>query len=306
MGFHRQYTRNRPGSPGSLGTVQRSIGYLQGGYKDVTVHSSVQLFNTNTQVGRIVYDTGYQRSYVPGIAGNLDGYFNINDTYAFNKFSYATGTAKAAGFTLPYKPVCSAYDVNIYSSAWIMCHTTHGVDGLTATYKLNLLTDAPTNIGNPNPGAYACSRQLLSGGAACFMIATSGRLYSFNYVTSVGVDRGINALFDTNIQIPCGMSVSNTKGYMVGMNQLNVRVNFTGDTPTAIANATGYTYHFGESHAICSNTEGFMMAGYSDTTGRYGGSQHGLCQKMNLTSEAIATLPDLVLPQSSGQMMQGF
>ena len=45
-----------------LGVVPRSIGYLQGGYKGSTIQSKVQLFNTITQTGRIVYDTGYQLS----------------------------------------------------------------------------------------------------------------------------------------------------------------------------------------------------------------------------------------------------
>lgn len=61
-----------------LGVVPRSIGYLQGGYKGSTIQSKVQLFNTITQTGRIVYDTGYQRRYTPGLSGNLNGYFSIN------------------------------------------------------------------------------------------------------------------------------------------------------------------------------------------------------------------------------------
>jgi hypothetical protein len=49
-----------------------------------------------------------------------------------------------------------------------------------------------------------------------------------------------------------------------------------------------------------------MMAGYQDTTLKFDNEQHGLCQSIRFATEAITTQADLVLPQSSGQMMQGF
>ena len=305
MGYLKTTTRRREGVTGSLGAIQRSIGYLQGGYKDVNIHSRVQLFNTVTQVGRIVYDTGYQRSYVPGVSGNYTGYFNINDSWGFNKFNYITVSASMS-FTLPTKPHVTSYDTANYTLAWITTGLTNAGYDCNGWYSINLATDAVTSYGVISAGPQLTTRQALSSAACAFYIATNtAKIYSFNYITRVAVDRGANAIFDAGNQFATGMAVSQSKGYMVGINRHN-RINFVGDTPTAYTAVTPYTYQFGESHSIASSAEGFMMAGYADTSGRYGGSQHGLCQKVNLTTEAVATLPDLVLPQSSGQMMQGF
>lgn len=307
MGLLKAFTRKR-NVAGTLGPVQRSIGYLQGGYKDTTVHSRVQLFNTLTQVGQLVYDTGYQRYYRPGLSGGHSGFFSISDTVAFNKFNYITASASGS-FSIGRHPGMTASDLNVYSQGWILATNAPSMQNAIDEYfRVDMATDTPVSKGNLQADGYSSTRQGMSTGAAgffCNVNSTNTNVLSF--VTETANIQIGNALFAAaGMQIPCGMSVNNTKGYMVGMGGRNVRMTVNGSTVVSTAQATTYSYNFGESHAIASATKGYMMAGYSDTTGRYGNTQHGLCQSINFANEAIATLPDLVLPQSSGQMMQGF
>lgn len=301
--------RKRNGNTGNLGSVVRSIGYLQGGYKDSTIHSKVQLFNTVTQVGSIVYDTGFQRRYRPGVSGNLNGYFSTSDTQQHSKFNYIAASASAS-FKLTNFPACSSLELYTYTQAWILCNTAAPVptDSVEEWVRLDLTTETPSSKGSLNTAPYGTTRQALSTGAGAFFSKPSnGYMYGLNYATQVITAQGAYAQVASAMQIPCGMSVNNSKGYLVGMTPYNGRFTYTGGVSiSAVASATSYSYNFGESHSLVGSDSGFMMAGYSDTTGRYGNTQHGLCQKMNLATEAIATLPDLVLPQSSGQMMQGF
>lgn len=309
MGIHKTLTRNRS-VPGSLGNVTRSIGYLQGGYKDSTIHSKVQSFNTVTQAGSIVYDTGYQRYYRPGITGDTAGYFNISDAGSisnYNKFSYSTASASSS-FTTTKNPGVTVSDYFNFTQAWILCSTTISlVDGVEDYVKVNLTTDTPVSKGNLNGNLYSTTRQAMGTTTHGFFIDQPvADLYVLNFTTETVALATNSALLNNGIQIPCGMSVSNSHGYMVGYIGYNTRINVSGATVNSVVSATNYSYNFGESHSIATSTNGYMMAGYADTTGRFGGSQHGLCQGMNLTTEAITTLPDLVLAQSSGQLMQGY
>lgn len=306
MGLQKSLSRKRNVS-GSLGSVQRSIGYLQGGYKDATIHSKVQLFNTITQTGSIVYDTGYQRYYRPGISGNFAGYFSISDTVAYNKFNFITASA-ANSFSTIKHPSVTASDLNIYSQAWLLCSATPSyVTSVEEYIKLDLTTDTPVSFGNLSPNPHGTTRQGMSTNVAGFFInTTTTSVHVLNFTTGTVTAVTGPAILDSAIQYACGMSVSNSVGYFVGFSPRNVRVNVSGSSILSFVAATGYTYNFGESHSIVSDTSGYMMAGFSDTTGRYGTSQHGLCQKITFSNESITTLPDLALPQSSGQMMQGF
>lgn len=309
MGIHKTLTRRRTAA-GSLGPVQRSIGYLQGGYKDSTIHSKVQLFNTITQAGAIVYDTGYQRYYRPGVTGSTAGYFNISDALAsisnYSKFSYTTASS-ANSFTTTKNPGVSVSDYFNFTQAWLLCTTVVSlIDGVDDYVKINLVTDTPVSKGNLNGNLYSTTRQAMGTSTHAFLIdQPASDLYVLNFVAETVTLGANSAKLNSGIQIPCGMSVSDSRGYMVGYIGYNTRINVTGGTINSIVSATNYTYNFGESHSIVSATNGYMMAGYVDTTGRYN-SQHALCQGMNLTTEAISTLPDLVLAQSSGQMMQGY
>lgn len=313
MGLIKLVTRKRSNDSGSLsrgalGVIQRSIGYLQGGYKDTTIHSKIQLFNTNTQSGAIVYDTGYQMSYRPGISGNYCGYFAISNTVVYNKFNYLTSSASVS-FNTPTFPSVSVTDLNVYSNAWLLSTTylswTGGVVD-SNWYQINLTTESPISNGNLSSAPQGTTRQALGTQSHGFFFSYNGQNITVLDFTTKTVSIGVtSAILNSAFQIACGMMVDNTKGYFVGMTG-NVRLGLSGGTILSCVNATGYTYQFGESHTVTSETSGYMMAGYADTTGKYGVTQHGLCQKITFSNEAITTLPDLVLAQSSGQMMQGF
>jgi hypothetical protein len=260
-------------------------------------------------VGNIVYDTGYQRRYNPGVSGNLVGFFVIDDNHNFNKFNYISASASGS-FALTAYPMVSSLELYTFSQSWILTNSAGGnsaMPDVTDYVRLDLATETPTSQGNLSATPYGSTRQAISTGSGTFLSAPStGHMYSLNYSTRAVSDQGAFPTFGASIQIPCGMSVDNTHGYLVGMNPYNVRFNFSGASIIASLAATQYTYNFGESHSLVGSDSGFMMAGYSDTTGRYGNTQHGLCQKMSLATEVTSILPDLVLPQSSGQMMQGF
>lgn len=336
MGFFKTLTRKRnvPGSltAGTLGAVTRSIGYLQGGYYTGAAGttsggatfttgpgaqyswSQVQLFNTVNQTGRIVYDTGYNRRYEAGVSGNLAGYFSVNDTTLYNKFNYINASATVS-FSTTGANSCTAIDLNIYSQAWILESSVQSTgSAITNWSKVDLTTDTPTSQGDLDgaTGATGTSRQAMNTSTHGFFINTGGpQIYSFNFSTKAVAAQPTNTLVDGNIQIACGMSISDSYGYFVGMggansSSRNIRINVTGPTVNSYGSSNAYTYQFGESHALVGDVAGYMMAGYPDTSGRYSSVQHALCQRMTISNEAITTLPDLVLPQSSGQMMQGF
>ena len=292
-----------------LGVVPRSIGYLQGGYKDSILQSKVQLFNTITQTGRIVYDTGYQRRYTPGLSGNLNGYFSINDSVNFNKFSYVQASASASFTTLQY-PSTSASDFNVYNVGWLLCSTAVGYSGTASANNWSRVlfsNETPVNYGTLG-NAQATSRQALSTSTTATFVNTdftalSVLKFSNASVTTYGGDA---SLLNSGANVMAGMCRNDSAGYFVGFTPFNCKISYAGTTISAYSQETAFTYHFAESHSVTSATAGYMMAGYKDTTGRYGNTQHALCQKLTFSNSSITTLPDLVLPQSSGQMMEGF
>jgi len=305
MGLLKVGTRHRKTVPGSLGTVVRSTGYLQGGYKGSVIHSKVQMFNTVTQAGSIIYDTGFARSYRPGVTGNLFGYFSTSDSPTnYNKFSYTTNTAAVAPFSVTGKPAVTAADIGNLTQSWMVGDYGGAV---TQFAKLSLTSESVSLHGAINTEIGLTSRQAAGNTTAAFFLNVAlPAMHTLTFGVNTVERTELSAIFDSTMQIPCGMSISDSRFYFVGMYSRNNRVNTTGKTILSYLAATPYTYHFGESHSVVSRTEGFMMAGYSDTTGRYDGTQHGLCQKMSIATEAIGTLPDLALAQSSGQMMQGY
>ena len=309
MSLVNSTTRQRPVSQ-LLGIVSRSIGYLQGGYKGTTIQSAVQQFNTVNQTGRIVYDTGYQQSYKPGLSGNHAGYFSIDNLGGHNKFSYVTSTASSS-FSTVIHPQTTASDFNVYTVGWILGSVTGAAWGAypaDSWTRVNLANDTPINYGSLSTAAMCTTRQ---GGAtglcAVFINTDYTGLTVLNYSTNaITSNAGNSTLMNSGAQIPCGMCRDNSATYIIGFTPFNMKVSLSGTTITALSQETAFTYNFGESHSVTSATDGYMMAGYSDTTGRYDSTQHGLCQKITFSNSAITTLADLVLPQSSGQMMQGF
>jgi len=321
--------RRYPGTI-NVGIVVRSVGYLQGGYytgasgttnvgvafPNTSGHpeaawSQVQLFNVVTQVGAIVYDTTFYRRYVAGITGNHAGYFSVSTTapVVHNKFSYVSVSQTTNIFQLSQWTGLSFFDLNVYTQAWAICNTSNTSAGAADQYyKINLATDTPTSKGQISTSPYCYTRQGLSSQYAGFIANEAGGLFVLNYAAeTISAAVATSSLIGGQLQYPSGMSVTNAYGYFCGYsNPNNIKITYTTTTVNGYSASTNYTYYFGESHSLTTDTYGFMMAGYSDTTGRYSSVQHGLCQRIVLATEAISTLPDLVLPQSSGQMMTGF
>lgn len=308
-----------------LGIIERSIGYLQGGYYTGTLPGtrldgstyppagqergaesawqSVQLFNCITQVGNIVYNTGYPRRYYAGVSGNTAGYYSINNNYDYQKFDYITASASSS-FSTNSGNNCTAVDLETYTQAWIFeAGAYESINGAITEYvKVDLATETPSNRGNLGSGPVGTSRQALNNASAAFLLNWPGtNMWSLNYATQTVTNQGG---FAGMSQIFCGMSVTNSYGYVVGYN--NVKVQLSGATMTSYASSSDYTYQFGESHSLVNSVFGFWMAGYPDNTGRYSGVQHGLCERITLATEAKTIMNDIQLPQSSGQMMQGF
>jgi hypothetical protein len=319
--------------PGSInaGIVIRSVGYLQGGYytgaagttggtnpvafPNTSGHSEsswsqVQLFNTNTQVGQIVYDTTFYRRYVAGITGNHAGYFSVSTSAPIQhyKFSYVS-VSQSVSFQLSEWVGISVFDLGGYTKAWAACLASSIAAGAADQYySIALSTDTPTNQGTLSSSVTCYTRQGLSSQYAGFFANESGGLFVLDYTAgTVSAAGATSSLIGGQLQYPSGMSVTNSYGYFCGYSTPNnIKITYITTTVTGYSQSTNYTYLFGESHSLTSDIYGFMMAGYYDTSGRYSGVQHGLCQRITLTTEAITTLNDLVLPQSSGQMMTGF
>ena len=331
--------RRYPGSI-NIGIVVRSVGYLQGGYytgsagttgiisdgssnighgvafpntsgHSESAWSQVQLFNVITQTGSIVYDTGFYRRYVAGITGNHAGYFSVSTAAPVQhyKFSYVS-VSQSISFQLTQFTGISTFDLGVYTQAWAVCTASAvAVAAADQYYYINLSTDTPTNKGALSASVTAYSRQGLSSQYAGFFVNEGANyLWVLNYSTqSVAAAVATSTLIGGQLQYPSGMSVTNSYGYFCGYsNPNNIKITYTTTTVNGYSASPTYTYYFGESHSMTSDIYGFMMAGYSDTTGRYSGVQHGLCQRISLATESIYTLNDLVLPQSSGQMMTGF
>jgi hypothetical protein len=328
MGLFRPFNATRRvAGLNELGPVERSIGYLQGGYYTGTLPaylnsgnpagtttpppgvsegsenawSAVQAFNCITQVGRLIYDSGYYRRYYAGITGNFAGYFSINNTYDYQKFSYFTTTA-ASSFSISQANNSSAVDLNAYTQAWIFRSSSSESTGSSINdyVKINLANDTPSDQGNLGSGPLGTSRQALNNQYAAFLYGGSS-IYSLNYSSQSVTSQGS---FFRMEQISCGMSVTDDYGYVVGYS--NIKANLSGASMTSYSVANSYVYNFGESHSLTNSVFGFMMGGYPDTTGRYSNGQHGLVNRLTLAGEAVTVMNDLVIPQSSGQMMAGF
>lgn len=296
------FTRRR-GASGQIGPVIRSTGYLQGGYKDSTKKSIIQKYNTTTETGALVFDTGFVRSYVPGITGADSGYFGSSDANTLHyKFSYVTNTMKSSYTTSNFDSV-TVFDVGSNTQAWVGCSTaaTGGV-ALASMYKLATATDTSTTK-TVIAGSVGTTRQALSM-PTCAAFCDSSVLRTLTFATEAVVASGSYSAL-ASMTYGCGLSQSSTIGHLVNTS-VNAKITYSGSTVSAVAADTAFSYQFNESHSISSDIAGYMLAGYADTTGRYGSTQHGLAQKYKFATSAISTLADVVTPQSSGQMMAGY
>jgi hypothetical protein len=258
-------------------------------------------------VGAIILDTGFYRRYYAGVSGNTAGYYSTDTTTNFQKFDYVNITTTASFQLLGYSNNLTANDLKVYSQAWILSSGVGEATGSSTTkyYKVNIATDTPIDKGLVSSLPIVTSRQALDNAYAAFIPgAPSGgnqTMYALSYTTET-VTAQIS--FNQMTQIYAGMSVNNSYGYLTGFN--NLKFSLSTATVTSYVNSVAYTYLFGESHSLTSSTYGFWLAGYYDTTGRYSGVQHALCERLTLATEATTIMNDVQLPQSSGQIMQGF
>lgn len=304
-------TRRKDTIAGTVGLIARSTGYLQGGYKGSTIKSVVQLFNTITQVGQIVIDTGFQRRYTPGISGDLSGFYSYNDSANFKQFNYANYSSSEAPFSITPYPKVTLTDFGKSTESWCLTSSTSptwtGTADCNGGWKrISLVTATLQDFGQLSTAPLGTTRQGGNNAQMGYVVTLSNNFTVLNYSTraiSTSVSHSLANV--TNQQIPCGMAKNQTTSYWVGL-YTNLKVTMSGASFVAVAQTTSYGYQFGESHSVTADFEGFMMAGYPDTSGRYGGTQHGLAQKIIFATDSIVTLADLVDPQSSGQMMQGF
>ena len=189
MGLFRPLNDKRVAGTNYLKIIDRSVGYLQGGYYTGAIPgnrnsgnpagstyppaginrgaesawSHVQSFSGITQVGKIVYDTGYARRYFAGVTGNYAGYISINNNYDFQKFSYFTA-ATSQSFSTVNANNCTAVDLNHYTQAWILETTTPEATSaeITNFVKVFLSTETPVDNGKIGAGAIGTSRQALN------------------------------------------------------------------------------------------------------------------------------------------------
>ena len=302
-------TRSRPFS-GTIGLIVRSTGYLQGGYRGGTQYSQIQRFNTTSEVGSVVTDTNYTRLYTPGLSGDLVGYYSINNNTDYNKFNYTTFTSSASFGLSDVFPRTTAYDFGLSTESWILTGTASatwtGAADVTNWVKLNLGTETPSYEGNISDLPLSTTRQAVNNARCASFLTNLNTLIVLDYTTkTTTISPSHPSANVSTLQIPCGMAKDISTSYFVGYTT-NLKLSFLGSTINSIITSTPYGYNFGESHSVTSDSSGFMMAGYYDTSGRYGGAQHGLCQKISFATETITSMPDLAIAQSSGQMMQGF
>jgi len=99
-------------------------------------------------------------------------------------------------------------------------------------------------------------------------------------------------------QFSVGLSKDKVKGYWIDKTCM-ARVNYDGNTITAVTSLTySFKAHFGESHSLQNYRFGYVMAGYDDNIGDYGGGQHGYVEKMEWSTETTSVLPHLAFPQT--------
>lgn len=328
----------------TIGIIERSVGYLQGGYYSGATKTGtrndgstwppasqvgtqggyggwawqcIQLYNCVNETGNIVSNTGFNITYYAGITGNTSGFYSYNENVDYQKFDYISITSSVSFSTIGYGSNLTFYDLGVYSQAWILsAGSATGYSfrlGSTSQkfFKVSIATETVSDKGALSTLIQVMSRQGMCNGSAAFGFGlqttflgiTLQSTYALNYSTETVANAGLAV--SPYPQIYCGMSVSNTVGYVIDTSKAYKFV-LSGAGVTSYTSETVYPYQFGESHSLTSNTSGFMMAGYPDTTGRYYGVQHGLAAKRSFATEAVTALNDIQLPQSSGQMMQGF
>jgi len=280
----------------------KTKGFLNGGYKSGYVYAQrVQRFNTVTETGTEIGQIGTVSCfYSPGGSSELNGYY-FGDNSAgtaqadhtrtgrhVDKITYLTEVEVYLGNITHHNTKSTLY--NIYSqSKLFLC------DAATGWSKISVTTDV-CSLEASGLNSAGTGRQALSSESFGYVVAggnesrTSLKYVYLTVATSTGTTQTIR-------QQPAGLSKDKDKGYWIDFGTAN---NWRVDMVTnSVSNIVCFTEGFGESNALGSEKQGFMMGGYD-------GAQHGKVQKMVWATEAASNVlgGSLAIPQSSAGMAE--
>jgi len=280
----------------------KTKGFLNGGYKSGYVYAQrVQRFNTVTETGVEIGQIGTVASYyTPGASSELKGYYfgDANSSTKggdhtrtgrdLDKITYLTEVEEYLGNITLHNTKSTIY--NIYSQSKIFLSNADA-----GWSKLSVLTDTIDSVSSTLNG-YGMGRQGLSSETFGYVVQAGNyerTSLKFDYLTNV-TDTGTTQQIR---QHPAGLSKDKDKGYWIDYGTANNwRVDMLNNT---VSNIVCFTEGFGESNALGSEKEGFMMGGYD-------GAQHGKVQKMVWETETASNVlgGSLAIPQSSAGMAE--
>jgi len=279
----------------------KTKGFLNGGYKSSYVYAQrVQRFNTVTETGVEIGQIGTVTSeYTPGGSSELKGYYfgdnSSSTTYSdatrtglhIDKITYLTEVEVYLGKLMSHNAQATLY--NVYSQSQL-----YVCDGSNHWSSMSVVTDAITRLSDA--ASQEATRQGLSSEEFGYVVTagqadrTSTKFTYLTRISSTGTTQNIR-------QLPTGLTKDKDKGYFIDYGTANNwRVNMVNNS---VSNIVCFTVGFGESNALGSEKEGFMMGGYD-------GAQHGKVQKMIWATEAASNVlgGSLAIPQSSAGMAE--
>jgi len=271
----------------------KTKGFLNGGYKSGTVHTGrIQRFNVVTETGMDIGTIGTTTSYYsPGASSLTKGYFFGNTSSNTNGkgrnvdvLDYLTETEDYLGEIMSHDVFSTLNNLYTQDKIYVCDNETNWSLLSVNTNTITKITDSQNGIGS--------GRQGLSSECFGYVIGSkSSTIFNYtNYVSSVGTSQSQN-------QQATGLSKDKDIGYWIDKSTSgNWKVNMLNNTVSGIS---CFTEGFGESNALGSDKEGFMMGGYD-------GAQHGKVQKMVWDTEAVSNVlgGTLVIPQSSAGMAE--
>jgi len=299
------------------GLDSKIVGYLYGGYKGGVSIDHIQRYDTIQEISTDIYTTGKKVAYVPGITTAKKGYFTWSDdntTWYWSEFDFSNEILGAQiDQSLGTRVQVSAYNMGIGDTALVSSGKSQlGADSFkpsvhvsaTWIFDASNLTFTEISIDTLNNILHT-TRQALNNDAAAFIVnmdESPSNHYIYTWVTQTAATDSTNKF--NRCQYPVGLSKDKSIGYWIDRTCM-AKVKYDGNT---IVSVTSLTYkfkaHFGESHSLQNYRYGFVMAGYDDNLGDFGGGQHGYTEKMEWSTETTSVLPHLAFPQSSGEMVQ--
>jgi hypothetical protein len=282
------------------GIDTKSIGYLYGGYKGGNAIDHLQRFNTLSETSADIYTTGKKVRYVPGITTMDNGYFTWEDsdnTWKWSKFDFnKEHFGETLSSSLPSTPQVSAYNMGVGDTALTVATKTWIFKTSDETFKE--VNDTTLN------NMTHTTRQALNNKDAAFIIDRSKDSPHYIFVWETQTVTTDSSHIRKQDQYATGLSKDKGTGYWVDKTTLN-KVKYDGKDILSIE-SMDYPFkpHYGESHSLQGDKAGYMMAGYDDNIGDFGGGQHGYVSRLDWVTETAKRLANLAKPQSSGEMVQ--